>query len=185
MTDWSNWTPPTPPHPLAYEHLRTDTCMQTLNLAEHALGDAGATQLADALRANTSTSLQTLYLCMNSIGEAGATQLADALRTNTSVNKLFLGGNSIGDAGATQLADALRTNTSAEVLTSATTRSAMRERRSSLTRCALTNTSVKELHLHNSVRSAGLSPQCCVAEPWSAARPVSKTALSRAPRRTA
>ena len=53
-----------------------------------------------------------LYLGGNSIGDAGATQLADALRANTSVNKLFLGGNSIGDAGATQLADALRTNTS-------------------------------------------------------------------------
>jgi hypothetical protein len=101
------------------------------------------------------------------------------------VEFLYPSSNFIGDAGATQLADALRTNTSAEVLTSATTRSAMRERRSSLTRCALTNTSAKELHLHNSVRSAGLSPQCCVAEPWSAARPVSKTALSRAPRRTA
>ena len=113
-TDWSNWTPVPPPHPLAYEHLRTDTCMQTLNLAEHALGDAGATQLADALRANTS--LQTLYLCANSIGEAGATQLADALRTNTSVKELYLGGNSIGDAGATQLADALRANTSVKLL---------------------------------------------------------------------
>ena len=124
-------------------------------------------------------------LCFNEIGDAGATQLADALRTTTSVEFLYPSSNSIGDAGATQLADALRTNTSVKVLTSATTRSAMRARRSSLTRCALTNTSVKELHLHNSVRSAGLSPRCCVAEPWSAARPVSKTALSRAPRRTA
>ena len=95
-------------------------------------------------------------LCFNEIGDAGATQLADALRTTTSVEFLYPSSNSIGDAGATQLADALRTNTSVEVLTSATTRSVMRARRSSLTRCARTNTSVKELHLHNnSIGEAG------------------------------
>jgi len=34
------------------------------------------------------------------IGDAGATQLADALRTNTSVKELNLQCNSIGEAGA-------------------------------------------------------------------------------------
>ena len=50
------------------------------------------------------------------IGDAGATQLADALRTNTNVKELNLGDNAIGDAGATQVADALGTNTSVKVL---------------------------------------------------------------------
>ena len=59
------------------------------------IGDAGATQLADAL--GTNTSVEKLYLYGNSIGEAGATQLADALGTNTSVEKLWLNGNSIGN----------------------------------------------------------------------------------------
>ena len=51
------------------------------------LGDAGATQLADAM--GTNTSVKELNLMSNEIGEAGATQLADALRTNTSVKKLY------------------------------------------------------------------------------------------------
>ena len=79
---------------------------------EQEIGDAGATQLADALCTNTS--VKVLSLWGNSIGEAGATQLADALRTNTSAKELHLSDNSIGEAGATQLADALRTNTSME-----------------------------------------------------------------------
>ena len=85
-----------------------------VDLEEQEIDDAGATQLADALRTNTSVRL--LQLGANSIGEAGATQLADALRTNTSVKTLGLSGCKIGEAGARQLADALRTNTSVEEL---------------------------------------------------------------------
>ena len=50
------------------------------------------------------------------IDDAGATQLADALRTNTGVKGLYLSRNTFGDAGATQLADALHTNTSLKEL---------------------------------------------------------------------
>jgi len=88
--------------------------MKELDLRGNAIGEAGATQLADAL--GTNTSVKELYLNDNSIGEAGATQLADALGTNTSVEVLYLTNNSIGEAGATQLADALGTNTSVEQL---------------------------------------------------------------------
>ena len=49
-------------------------------------------------------------LDFNEIGDAGATQLADALRVNATVHTLDLRSNSIGEAGATQLADALRVN---------------------------------------------------------------------------
>ena len=52
-------------------------------------------------------------LTFEGIGDAGATQLADAVRDNNSaVKQLKLAGNSIGDAGAAQLADALRTSSS-------------------------------------------------------------------------
>ena len=52
-------------------------------------------------------------LTFEGIGDAGATQLADAVRDNNSaVKELKLAGNSIGDAGAAQLADALRTSSS-------------------------------------------------------------------------
>ena len=70
----------------------------TVGLGGHHIGDAGATQLADAL--GTNTSVKVLYLDDNSIFEAGATQLADALGTNTSVEKLDLSSNEIGEAGA-------------------------------------------------------------------------------------
>ena len=57
--------------------------MTEVNLGGYRIGDAGATQLADAL--GTNTSVEALELGFNAIGEAGATQLADALRTNTTV----------------------------------------------------------------------------------------------------
>ena len=95
---WSAHVEPThAPHGCELsENGRDDLCFNSI-------GDAGATQLADALR--TTTSVEFLYPSSSSIGDAGATQLADALRTNTSVEVLTLATNSIGDAGVTQLAD--------------------------------------------------------------------------------
>ena len=75
-----------------------------------------ASQLERAIAEVRAGTLTVVKLWGKSIGDAGATQLADALGTNTSVKELYLQQNSIGEAGATQLADALRTNTSVEVL---------------------------------------------------------------------
>jgi hypothetical protein len=94
--------------------LRTNTTLKHLGLNNNKIGDAGATQLADALRANTT--LQHLYLCDNAVTEAGATQLADALRTNSSLQTLLFVDNNVGEAGARQLADALRANTTLQHL---------------------------------------------------------------------
>jgi Ran GTPase-activating protein (RanGAP) involved in mRNA processing and transport len=93
----------------AIAEVRAGTAAEVI-FEEQEIGEAGTTQLADALRTNTSVEKLNLY--GNSIADAGATQLADRLRTNTSVRLLDLGGSSIGEAGATQLADALRTYTS-------------------------------------------------------------------------
>ena len=65
-----------------------------VNLEVQEIGDAGATQLADAL-STCNISVEQLHLLDNSISAAGATQLADALRTNTSVKKLDLSNNAI------------------------------------------------------------------------------------------
>ena len=82
-----------------------------------------ASELERAIAEVRAGTVAEVSLNYRSIGDAGATQLADALRartkalTHTSVveKKLDLGANSIGEAGATQLAD-LRTNTSVEEL---------------------------------------------------------------------
>ena len=72
------------------------------------IGDAGATQLAEALQGNTT--VHTLNLGDNLIGDAGAAQLAEALHGNATVHTVDLGRNSFGAAAATQLAEALRGN---------------------------------------------------------------------------
>jgi Ran GTPase-activating protein (RanGAP) involved in mRNA processing and transport len=80
----------------------------TLRLDGNSIGDAGATQVADALRGKKTW--HTLDLRSNSIGDAGATQLADALRGNETARTLALSSNPIGDAGAAQLVDMLQGN---------------------------------------------------------------------------
>ena len=97
------------------EALRTNTTLKHLSLNRNNICDAGATQLAEALHSNTT--LEHLYLLDNGITEAGVTQLADALRTNRSrLQTLLLYDNNVGAAGATQLAAALRSNTTLRTL---------------------------------------------------------------------
>ena len=138
--------------------LRTNTSVKELYLGGNSIGDAGATQLADALRANTSVKL--LYLSDNSIGDAGATQLADALRTNSRSGLAWLrldDNKSIGEAGATQLADALRTNTSVKTLGLSGCKIGEAGARQ-LADALRTNTSVEELDLFAPIpRCMGIS----------------------------
>ena len=60
----------------------------------------------------TQASLTSLNLERNNIDDAGARELADALKVNSSLTSLNLGRNEIGDAGARELADALKVNSS-------------------------------------------------------------------------
>jgi len=84
--------------------------VKVIDLAYCDIGEAGAKQLADALKINKS--ITTIYLSINNIGDDGAKSLADALKINKSITTIYLYGNNIGDEGAQSLADSLNTNTS-------------------------------------------------------------------------
>jgi len=83
------------------------------------VGDAGATEISEALKVNTA--LTALNIELNSIGDAGATKISEALAVNTVLTALSFGyryltfnaGRAIGvsEAGATKIADALVVNT--------------------------------------------------------------------------
>ena len=60
----------------------------------------------------TQDSLTSLNIERNNIDDAGAQELADALKVNSSLTSLNLGRNEIGDAGARELAGALKVNSS-------------------------------------------------------------------------
>lgn len=83
--------------------------LRELHLEGNAIGAAGATAIATALRSNTR--LQTLALALNPIGAEGARRLAAALRHNTALTVLDLSDCGVGDAGAEALGAALRGNT--------------------------------------------------------------------------
>jgi Ran GTPase-activating protein (RanGAP) involved in mRNA processing and transport len=87
---------------------KNDPTLSSLDLRNNSIGDAGATDLANALRVNTT--LNSLDLGWNNIGAAGAKDLANALRVNKTLNSLVLSFNNIGAAGAKDLANALRVN---------------------------------------------------------------------------
>lgn len=108
-----------------------------LHLFGNAIGDAGASAIADALRDNTS--LERIYLGANQIGDQGAKALADTLRENTLtleqvqeltdddetppyLTALNLDDNVIGDIGVSALANALRDNTTLRILDLSTNR---------------------------------------------------------------
>ena len=71
------------------------------------LGDAGAGELAGALKVNTT--LKSLDLSGTKLGDAGAGELAGALKVNTTLETLELGDTKLGDAGVGELGQALRT----------------------------------------------------------------------------
>ena len=104
--------------------LHTNTELKHLGLNNNHIGDAGATELADALRCDNgtlqhlyltdkvapahhlamrTTSLQTLLLAYNYVGAGGAAMIADALRTNTTLRTLVFTGASLGSLALTSL----------------------------------------------------------------------------------
>ena len=92
-------------HAVAMNHSADEPEM---HLYGNGITEAGATQLADALRTNSS--LQTLLFVDNNVGEAGARQLADALRANTTLQHLYLCDNAVTDMGLMTLHDAIATD---------------------------------------------------------------------------
>jgi Leucine Rich repeat len=103
-------------------------------LVKCSLGDAGAAEVAEKLRAKPNNVKQ-LDLSVNEIGDAGATALAALLRQDngdgssdgesacemgdsggTALEWLNLGVNAIGRKGIADLSDALRNNTTLQVL---------------------------------------------------------------------
>ena len=89
--------------------LLENSALESLELSETAIGDAGVVALARALRINSS--LRRLNLQGNGIGDAGALALAEALRLNTGLTSLSLDLNSIGPTGAAELLAVARVNT--------------------------------------------------------------------------
>ena len=77
-----------------------------LQIGGNALGDAGATAVADGLRRNAR--LRRLGLERTGIGATGADALADALAVNTALRSLGLAHNRCGASGVAALAGALR-----------------------------------------------------------------------------
>jgi Ran GTPase-activating protein (RanGAP) involved in mRNA processing and transport len=88
--------------------------MTSLNLSDNAIGPAGATALADAMRLNST--IMALDIGRNEIGAIGARSIASALRTNTTLTDLDLRFNTIENRGAENIASALRTNESLRTL---------------------------------------------------------------------
>jgi hypothetical protein len=83
----------------------TNQNLKSLVLRNNYIGDAGAIELAVALRQNNT--LELLDLGSNQIGSNGASALADALVVNDALKDLDLFKNSIGDDGATSIAEML------------------------------------------------------------------------------
>ena len=65
---------------------------------------------------NDDKSLKVLYLHNNNISDAGAKELAQALKVNNSLTVLDLYNNNISDVGAKEIAQALKVNNSLTVL---------------------------------------------------------------------
>jgi hypothetical protein len=85
--------------------LKVNATLTSFDLSENKIGAPGAKDLAAALKVNTT--LTTLDLTANEIGAAGAKDLATALKVNTTLTTLDLYKNSIGPPGAIYLAAAL------------------------------------------------------------------------------
>ena len=84
------------------------TSLNTLELANCGLTDVGASRLATAL-AGVAVALEDLSVRVNAVGDAGATALAQLLvpRARVPLQALCLADNLVGEAGATALALAL------------------------------------------------------------------------------
>lgn len=77
------------------------------------IGDAGATELANALRENTASQILNLKRCL--ISESGARAVAEMLRSNAQLKSVKLN-ESIGDAGAEALGNSVQDKQTLETL---------------------------------------------------------------------
>ena len=80
--------------------------LNKLNLAKNRIRDVGATALPEACR--HLPQLETLNLSENRIKDAGAAAIAEACRLLPKLKELYVNNNKIGDAGAAALAEACR-----------------------------------------------------------------------------
>jgi len=88
--------------------------LQTLDLGNNTICDAGAVAISAGLK--VSPSLEDLYLLGNSIGCVGAAAISEGLKLNASLKYLSLGANNIGDAGAVAISGGLKANTVLKIL---------------------------------------------------------------------
>lgn len=96
------------------EVLKANTVLGILQLQENQIGDAGAIAFAEMLHVNTR--LRILSFNSNSIGDAGGVALGEALRVNPMISKIELNYNKIGDTGGVSIAKALGVNAVLRVL---------------------------------------------------------------------
>ncbi len=88
--------------------------LQTLSLDNNQITDAGAIALATAVE--NSITLQTLHLYNNQITDAGAIALAAAVGNSRTLQALYLSDNQITDAGAIALATAVEKSIALQTL---------------------------------------------------------------------
>ena len=92
-------------------YLKKSESLSSFSLNSGDIGDAGATALAEVLRANNT--LNCLNLNRNpGIGNPSVMSLCEALKVNTTLNSLDLSETGISDAGVLSLVEVLKTNTS-------------------------------------------------------------------------
>jgi hypothetical protein len=91
---------------LLADALKTHTSVTSINLSN----DPDASDSSDSDSSDSSDSSDAKAGENNAIGDEGASVLAEALKTNTSATSINLAANHIGAEGASALADALRVN---------------------------------------------------------------------------
>jgi len=123
-----------------------DPILRSLELRGFQLGEDGAFDLAQSLRANGNISEINLWL--NHIGDEGAVALSEVLQRNKAVTRLDLFENDIADVGASALADALVRNSTISEL-SLHTNQVGDMGAIELARAISTNRSLTSVSLHN------------------------------------
>lgn len=89
-------------------HLKKNTHVTSLDLANAEITDKRASLIADMLKANRK--INTINLSRNKIGDDGAKALADALKNNPVIKEIDLSGNKICNNGANALIEMLKNN---------------------------------------------------------------------------
>lgn len=97
--------------------LMTNTTLQTLDLVNTGIADAGAVAIFRALKQNPASSLEHLYLGSNAEGPRTGQAVGDYLATGQSkLTSLFLSCSRLGDEGVSYLAAGLQNDTKLERL---------------------------------------------------------------------